>query len=99
MSGYKVDILITHLLVAIGDEVSGLYNGGVVPVLMLLQDVRHSHLRRQDNHPILERYRGARKADVGRPRLMSDYEVTLVNDNSKSCLGSGCPVLNHLVPA
>lgn len=86
MSGYKDGILITYLLLAIGDEVSGIYNERISPVLMLFQDVRHSHFSRQDKYLIVKRYLEGREADAGCSRLMSDYEVTLVNDNSRYCL-------------
>ena len=90
MSGYKVDVLITYLMRGIGDEVSGVGLGRSFPILMLLQDVRHSYFRRQDNLFVAKRYLEGREADVGRSRLMSDYEVTLVNNNSEYCLGPGC---------
>lgn len=93
--GGKVDVLITYLMLAIGDEVSGVCLGSPPSILTLLQDVRRSYPRRQDNHPMWKRYLEDREADVGRPRLMSDYEVTLVNDNSEYRLGLGLQVSDH----
>lgn len=56
MSGCKVDILIIYLTRGVGYEVSCVCLDSTSGLLTLLQDVRRSYSRRQDNHLVEKPY-------------------------------------------